>query len=49
MHLKEDITHVLMAVMVVKPLELQDVRMLNCLNKVQVVLSYRKHQAITSV
>jgi hypothetical protein len=34
MHLKEDITHLLMAVMVVvKPFELQDVSMLNCLDK----------------
>jgi hypothetical protein len=34
MHLKDDITHQIMAVMVmVKPLELQDVSMLNCLDK----------------
>jgi hypothetical protein len=50
MHLKEDITHLLMAVMVVvKPLELQEVSMLNYLDKVQVVLSYTKHGAITSL
>lgn len=50
MHLEEDITHLLMAVMVVvKPLELQEVSMLNYLDKVQVVLSYTKHGAITSL
>lgn len=50
MHLEEDITHLLMAVMVVvKPLELQEVSMLNYLDKVQVVLSYTKHRAITSL
>jgi hypothetical protein len=50
MHLVEDITHLLMAVMVVvKPLELQEVSMLNYLDKVQVVLSYTKHRAITSL
>jgi len=42
MHLKEDITHLLMTVMVVKPLELQDVSMLNHLDKVQVVLSIER-------
>jgi hypothetical protein len=39
-----------MAVMVVvKPLELQEVSVLNYLDKVQVVLSYTKHGAITSL